>query len=253
MNQSPLHRTARIAGTIFLLAGVGLATAGADDRPSDLVERGGKRSEQPTPTVKRHSPKKTRNSGPPEVSLDLKWNEQQRTFFVTVPNPSPAPVKILGVQSTGDLYVTTVPDAIPANGEIDLKLLLFARRDGASADADVLRVLTEAGERVIRINYNRDKVVEYSATSLTWKQGEAPTPKTVTLTVVPNRIVPMAARALGEGNQVTLAAKDKRSYTVTVTPGSTATPSQFPVIITFDENAPGVPTVIGCAIVPNSN
>jgi len=207
-------------------------------------------SKQPTPSVTRHVPVKSHAVGPARVSLALKWNEAQRSFIITLDNPSDVPLNVMGVQTSNGVYVADFPRSIPAQGKSDFRLLYFNGVGGGTGEVDLLRVLTDRGERVVQIDHDRDPSAQLDKTTLQWSQGATVAAKTVTLVVTPGTSLPLAVRAMGTGNQATLEPIGKNRYRISITPGATDKIMQFPVIITFDQAAPGETAVIACEVVP---
>jgi hypothetical protein len=195
------------------------------------------------------------NANQPEAVLSaqrlvLNWNESFGALTVNVPNESSLPATVYGVQTTGALYVADFPATIPAKGEASF-LLLYAARPGAGGATDLLRVITDRAEKVIPVSYEREQAFQLSAATLRWSVGEFSAGKEIVLTMPGAKTAPKSVRAGGEGNKAELRSLGDGRYSVTITPGSTATPRQFPVFIEFEKAVPGVAAVIFCTVSAN--
>lgn len=186
---------------------------------------------------------------PASISLGLAWNESYRTG-VTVPisNPYSTALEVLGVQTSGNLFVTDFPKTIGANGTGSMTLIYFSRFN-STGDSDSVRILTDQGEVDIPVAHARAAAYQLSAQRLTWNVGEAPAAKAVTVTFAANTTVPLAATAMGRQNTVTIEPQGGGAYLISVTPASTASPENFPAIVTLNPALPGGPIVIGCSVV----
>lgn len=185
----------------------------------------------------------------PTVSLALKATEAIRTFVLTVRNDEEVSLKVFGAQTTSGLYVVDYPREIAAKGQASATLLYVARQN-STATTDLLRLMTDRGEKVIQLEHGRDPLVQFDVPGLQWQQNERPAPKSVIVTVLDSRggPAPKGVRALGAGNSATVETIGEGRYRITVTPGSTAVPGQFPVMIQFVPTSPGLPTVLSCVV-----
>lgn len=183
------------------------------------------------------------------VSLGLQPNELLRTFSFSVQNTEEQSLKVFGAQTTSGLYVVDYPKEIGANAQGTVTLLYVARAN-VSAPADLLRLMTNRGEKVVQINHAREPAITYDANALEWSQGEAAAAKSVTFTMLSAVATPKGVRALGTGNSAVLVALGDNRYRVEVTPASTEKPGQFSVIIQFSPLLPDVPAAIFCTITP---
>jgi len=181
------------------------------------------------------------------ISPKLKWNETFHAFTVAMANDTDAELRVLAAQTTGGLYLVSLPTVIPAKDQADFSLLYLAR-PGESGDEGLIRVLTNRGERVITVKNDRAQSAQFDVSALHWQQGALPETKVVTLTVAPGTAVPLGARAMGDGNKATLEATGNGTYQVKVSPASTDQPHLFPVIVIFDQETPGVNSVITCVV-----
>lgn len=191
----------------------------------------------------------TARSDIPSVSLNLKDGEMLRTFGVTVQSDEDQPLKIFGAQTTGGLYVVDFPAEISTKGQGTVTLLYIARQN-ATGTTDLLRLMTNRGEKVVQVEHGRQAAVVYDATALQWSEGEGNITKSITFTMVSSVAVPKGVRALGTGNSAVLVALGDNRYRVDVTPASTAKAGQFPVMIQFAPLLPDAPAVISCQILP---
>ena len=183
----------------------------------------------------------------PTVSLALKVGEALRTFTVTVQNGEGNPLKVYGAQATGSLYVVDYPREIAAKGEATVTLLYLARQN-STATADLLRLITSGGEKTVQFNHDREAAVQFDATSLQWRQDEAAVAKAVTVTI-PNQVtVPKGVSVMDAGSTAAIEALGGGRYRIFITPGSTAKPRRFPVMIQFAPALPGANTVIVCSV-----
>jgi hypothetical protein len=129
--------------------------------------------------------------------------------------------------------------------------LLYYSQPGLAATSDFLRVLTDQGQIAVEVDHTRAPAVTFGSTSLQWAQGDDAAPKSVTVTMASGTAVPTAAMALGAGNAAKITSLGGGSYQVAVTPGSTAKPESFPVIIQFQPALPDVVAVITCTVTAN--
>lgn len=184
----------------------------------------------------------------PSFSLGLKANEAIRAFEVAVENDDEKPVQVYGAQTTAGLYVVDYPKVIPPKGNGTVKLLYLAKQDSTET-VDVVRLLTDAGEKSVQVKHDREPVTHFDVTSLQWSLNETPSAKSVTLTVAPGTAVPRSVKMIGRGATANLEAIGGNQYRISVTPSATDKPRQFPVSIQFAPAFPGIPNVISCAVV----
>lgn len=183
------------------------------------------------------------------TSLGLGSNEVLRTFDLVVENTDPKPMAVYGVQSTSGLFVVSFPPVI-AGGAKGKVTLIYAAKEGAGGATDLVRLLTDHGEKTIQVAHDREPTVRFDATTLLWQQGEKPSAKSITFTMLSTASVPKGVRALGSGAEAALTSLGNGRYQVSVTPGSTATAETFPVMIEFSPVLPGVATAVYCTITP---
>jgi hypothetical protein len=188
---------------------------------------------------------------PPSMSLRLKWDESSRTFNVPVANDESRVLRVLGVQATAGLFVVDFPKTIPPHGSADFTFL-YAARPGLGGTADVIRVRTDRGEKVVQINHDREPTAQLDSLALNWQQDEAARGKSVILTVPARTAVPKGVKAMGSGNAAELQPLGDGRYRVTVTPASTAKPQKFPVFVQLEPAVPGVANVILCSVEPKN-
>jgi hypothetical protein len=183
----------------------------------------------------------------PAVSLNLGWNEVSRAFNFSVNNSGSTALTVLGVQCTSNLYVTDFPTTIPANGSATFSLL-FQASANSTGPSEFLHVLTNQGDRAFRFDHNRAQVIQISPTTLQWAVGGPLTPQTITLSIPGNQSVVSGVTTSGTGNNATVQPGSGGQYTVTVTPGSTASANQFIVSVALNPTLPGVVPVILCTV-----
>jgi hypothetical protein len=183
----------------------------------------------------------------PASSLDLGWSETSRAFSFSVSNSGSAALTVIGVQSTANLYVTAFPATIPANGSAVFSLL-FQASGNSTGPSDFLHVLTNQGDTAFRFDHNRAQVIQISPNTLQWDVGDPLTPKTITLTIAGNQAVVSGVTTSGTGNIAAIQPGSGGQYTVTVTPGSTASSNQFIVSLGLSPSLPGVVPVILCTV-----
>lgn len=181
------------------------------------------------------------------VSLNLKWDEKTRSFDVGVDNPTDSKLEVLGIQSTPGIYVVDFPKSIPPRKSGTVSIV-YASRPGLGGTRDIVRLLTNAGEREIILDHNREEVIRFDPASVEWKLNEKPAEKIVTLTVVDGKSTPKSVDALGAGNKAVLKDNGHGHYSVAITPGNTSEPQQFTVVVRLQPELPGVVPVISCSV-----
>jgi len=185
----------------------------------------------------------------PSGSLQLKHNEALRTFEVEVQSDDDKPMKVYGVQTTGGLWVVDFPAVITPKGKASVTLLYYAKPN-TNSSSDVLRLLTDRGEKIVLIKHDREQAATFDQTSLQWQQGDPIAAKSVIVTMSSDTSVPKTVRVMGTGNAATIQSLGNNRYQISVTPGSTAKPQQFPVFIDFVPALPGLNNVIACTVEP---
>ncbi len=201
-------------------------------------------SAQPTSSSSQSSPS-IGTPLPVGFSLNLGWNETSRTnISIPVTNSQNAAMTILGVQTTANFFVEDFPQTIPANGKGEI-LLMYQAQTNVTGPSDILRLMTNFGELSMTIDHGRTQVASLSGTSLNWKVGETPMAKSVTLTIAAgSTVVPQSVTATGVGNTASLTALGGGKYQISVIPGSTATPEEFPVVIVYSPAVPDATAVV---------
>jgi hypothetical protein len=184
----------------------------------------------------------------PARSLGLRASEAIRDVTVPVQNDEEQELRIFGAQTTSGLYVVDVPKVIPPHERADVSLLYVAQPN-TSSQADVVRLMTNRGEKIIRLEHGREQVAQLDTTTLQWKVGDRPATKSVIITLASDLTVPKGARALGTGNTAAIESLGDNRYRVDVTPASTDKPQQFPVMLQFVPALPGLPGAIYCSVV----
>jgi len=155
---------------------------------------------------------------------------------------------VFGVQTTSGLYVVDYPKVIGPKAQATVTLLYIAKSNSTES-VDLLRLMTNHGEKIVQITHDREQVVQFDTTSLQWQQGEAPAAKVINLIVAPNMSVPKGVHVMGAGNTATLQNLGDGRYQISVVPASTAKPQIFPVFVQFVPALPSVTTTISCSVV----
>lgn len=182
---------------------------------------------------------------PPTYELAVKWNDKLKGVdTVPLANTSDQPLHILGVQSTGGVFVGDFPTTVSPGKEEQISIV-YNSLSNASGDVDLIRVLTDQGVKEIRIQLTRGKAVSLSAKQVAWTVGDSPQAKTVVLTVTADTVKPTSVRTTAD-NVAVLTAVDATTWNVQITPGSTAKSGKFPVFVNFDHPmAGGNPVILG--------
>jgi hypothetical protein len=183
-----------------------------------------------------------------EYSLDLKWNESRVDATVTYENSSDQPLKISGIQCSGGLFIVDYPQNIPAKGAGKINLI-FQAKIGTQSDMEIIRLKTDAGDKLIRIAHDRPTVASFDQPTLVWQIGDTPAAKSVVLTLA-NGVKAAKVQAM-RGNSATIEDLGGGRFRIAVMPKSTAKPTTFPVIVTLDPEVPGVTPIITCTIGSN--
>jgi len=185
----------------------------------------------------------------PTYELALKWDERN-TAVLTVPlkNTSERPLKILGVQATGGLFVGDFPTTV-APGKEDSITFVYQAPGDTDGDTDLIRVLTDQGVRQIIVKLARAAAAQLASREVRWTVGDTPAAKSITLTVAAGTVAPRRLRVSG-GHQAVLEKTGDTTWQVKVTPASTAKSGQFAVFVDFDQPLPGQAVVILGVIQP---
>jgi hypothetical protein len=180
-----------------------------------------------------------------EYSLDLKWNESRVDATITYDNASDKPLKISGIQCSGGLFIVDYPQNIPPKGTGKINLI-FQAKVGTQGDMEIIRLKTDAGDKLIRIAHNRPTVASFDQPTLVWQIGDTAATKSVVLTLT-NGVKVTKVQAM-RGNSATIQDLGGGKFQITVMPKSTAKQTTFPVIVTLDPEVPGVTPIITCTI-----
>jgi len=180
-------------------------------------------------------------------SLNLQWNQTSANVSLTFPNSSANAITVLGVQTTGNLFVTDFSPSAAAGANCTIDLM-FQAQPNTQSDADVIRLLTSDGIKVLRVALGRPQVASFDTSTLTWAVGDPAVAKVATLTLT-NGVQAVSAQAMS-GNSVAVASVGNGVYTISVTPLSTAKPMTFPVVVTLNPAVPNVTPVVTCTVTP---
>ncbi|HEX2853951.1 MAG TPA: hypothetical protein VHO24_11985 [Opitutaceae bacterium] len=185
-----------------------------------------------------------------QATVPVKWNESSLGVTVNYRHEGRTPLKVQGVKTTAGFFIVDYPRTIPPGGTGAIELIASAKPN-TNGEQELVTLLSEQGEKTVRVIFEREAAVSFAATKLSWTIGEAVSAKTVAFVVMPSTAIPTKVRALGSGNTAVLEPVDKTNYRVRITPGSTAKAQQFPVIVEFEPALPGVSTVIYCSVAAN--
>jgi hypothetical protein len=168
----------------------------------------------------------------------------------TVPlaNDTDQPLQILGVQTSGGLFVVDFPDKLPAK-KSDTIAFVHQPAENSDGDLEVIRVLTDQGIRQIHVKVAREEVARLDLRELRWTVGDPVTAKSATLTLTAGTVQPVRVRATG-GSKAELERVDATTWRIKVTPAATAKSGQFAVFVDFDQALPGKAIVILGVIQP---
>jgi hypothetical protein len=111
---------------------------------------------------------------------------------------------------------------------------------------EIIRLKTDAGDKLIRIAHNRPTVASFDQPTLVWQIGDTAATKSVVLTLT-NGVKVTKVQAM-RGNSATIQDLGGGKFQITVMPKSTAKQTTFPVIVTLDPEVPGVTPIITCTI-----
>lgn len=181
------------------------------------------------------------------MSVPRHWDETQATIRVPFTNSSALALDLIGVQTSGSLYVVSFPTSLPPgrSGEI---VLAYSADSGTQADSDLVKLLTSQGTRAIELVQDREPVVQFEAEELAWALGDRTPTKSVKLQLAPGTAQLRGVRAYGEGNAAKLQDLGGGWYRVDVTVGSVDAPEKFPVVLDFFPTLAGVRNVILCSV-----
>lgn len=180
-----------------------------------------------------------------DYSLGLDWSQTQGSFDLQYVNSATHAITVQGVQSTGDIFVANFPPSIAA-GATGTISVLYSTQPETDSPGDVIRLMTSDGIKVLTVAHSRPKVATLSATALSWQVGEAAAAKTVTLTLT-NGVKAASATAM-LGGQASVHDNGNGTFTISVTPPSTAKTLAFPVIVTLNPAVPNATPVISCTV-----
>jgi hypothetical protein len=178
--------------------------------------------------------------------LPLRWNDDLAPVSIPVENPTKAPLRIYGVQSSGNMFVAAFPEVIPPGGSREIDFI-FDAKAATTSDGDVVRLKTDQGEKTLLIQHEREKIVTLDQEQLRWEVGEIPDAKSVLLQVPNGQVTPTKVRAMA-GAEAKLEAMGGGTYRISVVPRSTAKAASFPVFIDFSPALPGATPVISVVI-----
>lgn len=183
---------------------------------------------------------------PDDRVLSLAWTDTTRSVQILVSNPGTKALQVLGVQSTGGLYVVDYPKTIPAGGSASVSAIYEAKA-GTDSDVELIRLKTDVGEKLVRLTLAREPVVTFETKQLKWTVGERLQAKTVL--VVLDKGVTIKGVAAPKGHSAEVQKINATSYRIVITPQSTAKATTFPVSVTLDPSVPGIMPFITCSIV----
>lgn len=173
--------------------------------------------------------------------------KSQKGFVVDVPNPSEQSLTVSGVQSSQSLFVVDFDKTI--GPKKTGKVVVDYEAVGANAgSSEYLRLKTNYGIQMIRVEIDRPKEVDFSAEELIWKPGSEAKTQSVTVKISHNVAVIQGVKAMGVDNTATLTDLGSGNYRIDITPKSTEAGKHFPVFIDFSPEMPGVQRAIICSI-----
>lgn len=179
---------------------------------------------------------------PTRITFHQAWNEVESEIVVPFTNEGRTDLKLIGVQSTGGLYVESYPQKIKTGGTENFKLLYLGRPQ-VEGTVDLVRIHTNQGERLIEVVHAQDDAVTFSTHEVKWKVGDPAISKDVLLKVVPNTVKIVSVKASG-GQQAELLSDGANVFRVRITPATTTKSKNFTVIVETDPALPGKSTVI---------
>jgi hypothetical protein len=185
----------------------------------------------------------------PAYELPLKWNDQASALLsVPVSNGGKETLSVLGIQATSGIFISDFPTAIEP-GKTDAISFIYHSPENSDGTAELIRLLTNQGIKEVRIRLVREQAVTADTREVSWAVGEERSAKLVTLTAKPGTVRPVRVATAG-GNQVKLEAVNETTWTIAVTPESTARSARFPVFVYFDKRLPGAAVVIQGSVEP---
>jgi len=197
-------------------------------------------------SVNRNKDQQIQNGRSKNFSVGMKWNEASRHLSVPIDNSDDTPLKVLGVQSSTGLFITSFPSNVPAHGSKDLTVMFIEDRLQES-DGGYLRLLTSKGIVNINIATDREKVVFFDTKRLVWARSELGVEKSFAIEVPTGVSVPIDLRPI-QGVELKLTAVGSNKWTVSVKPTTALTRRAFPVFVEFSPILPGAQTVVACEI-----
>ena len=180
-----------------------------------------------------------------DYNLKLAWNEASRGMQLTYPNPSGETLSVYGIQASGNIFIVEYARTIPPRGT-GVIAVTFLAKAGTTSDADVIRLLTSNGEKILRLTHDRAPTAAFEPPRLSWALGEAASAKS-TILVLANGVQAAEARPM-LGATAKLDDLGGGRYRVTVTPKSTDKPVSFPVFVTLKPEVPGSAPVLTCLV-----
>lgn len=186
---------------------------------------------------------------PTRATFHQGWNEVESEITVPFKNVGLTELKLLGVQSTGGVYVQEYPQKIKAGGTEKFKLLYLGKPQ-MEGRVDLVRIHTNQGERLIEVVHLQDDAVTFSTHEVTWTLGGPTISKDVLLKVVPNTVKIVSVKASGD-HKAELLNDGANVFRVRITPSTTAKSKRFTVLVETDPVLPGKSTVIAGSVERN--
>lgn len=185
----------------------------------------------------------------PEAAITLRWNDAASVVSVALPNEGKHAIQVIGVRTTGSLFVMDFPATV-ASGKTGEIVLKYVAQVDSSGTEEFVHVLTSEGLRTGKVVLQREEAVQFEKQTLEWPVGGAAAAKSVVILAKAGTAAPKKVRVLGKekDNSAVLETVEAGRYRVTVTPGSTAKPRKFAVAVEFDQPLPGVAPVIYCVV-----
>jgi len=177
--------------------------------------------------------------------LSLAWTDATRSLQIPVSNSGDKALQVLGAQSTSGIFVVDFPKTIPAKGSA-LISVIYEAKAGSDSEVELVRLKTDAGEKLVRVTIAREPVVTFETKQLKWAVGEARQAKTVL--VVVDKGVTIKSVSAGKGHFAEVQKVNATSYRIVVTPQSTAKATTFPVAVTLNPSVPGLTPFITCSV-----
>jgi hypothetical protein len=192
--------------------------------------------------LRRVVPAEPGQAGAPTYELTSSWRAKSQVSTVALANDTDKPLRVIGVQTTSNLFVVDFPQQVRAR-QADAIAFVYAASVNTDGDTELIRVLTDQGIREIVVKVQREEVAKLDVRELTWLVGERATAKVATLMVTPGTVTPVKVRATGD-NAAVLEKLDEGTWRIAVTPGSTLKAGKFAVFVTFDQPPLGQAVVI---------